>query len=134
MQENNIKRWTKEDSQTVNEGFFDILKEMGLGGNIVIIILFILSIYAIYIIIERYSTIKKSSLEDEEFLQQIEDAIKHKDLVKAKNLCSENNTPISRMMLKGIDRIDEFGNAFNMSHIWDGFDVINTLSREISLH
>ena len=107
MQENNIKRWTKEDSQTVNEGFFDILKEMGLGGNIVIIILFILSIYAIYIIIERYSTIKKSSLEDEEFLQQIEDAIKHKDLVKAKNLCSENNTPISRMMLKGIDRIEQ---------------------------
>ena len=52
MQENNIKRWTTEDSQTVNEGFFDILKEMGLGGNIVIITLFILSIYAIYLIIE----------------------------------------------------------------------------------
>ena len=49
------------------------------------------------------------------------------DKKKIKNIVLDNK-------FKGIDRIVEFGNAFNMSHIWDGFDVINTLSREISLH
>ena len=46
---------------------------------------------------------------------------------KIKNIILDNR-------FKGIDRVVEFGNAFNMSHIWDGFDIINTLSREISLN
>ena len=35
---------------------------------------------------------------------------------------------------KGIDRAVQFGSAFQLSHIWDGYDMINTLSREIDLH
>ena len=34
---------------------------------------------------------------------------------------------------KGIDRVVRFGNAFQLSHVWDGYDMINTLSREIYL-
>ena len=41
------------------------------------------------------------------------------------NLISKNN-------LKGIDRIVPFGRAFDMGHIWDGFDIISSLSRKIS--
>ncbi len=33
--------------------------------------------------------------------------------------------------LKGIDRIVPFGRAFDMGHIWDGFDIISSLSRKI---
>ena len=106
MKKENLKRWG-EESQTVNEGFFDIIKEMGLGGNIVIIILFVLSICAIYIIIERYKIIRKNSRDDKNFLKEIKDAIKNNDLAKAKNLCEENNTPIARMMLKGLERINQ---------------------------
>ena len=106
MKKENLKRWG-EESQTVNEGFFDIIKEMGLGGNIVIIILFVLSVTAIYIIIERYNTIRKNSIDDKNFLKEIKDAITNNDLDKAKNLCKENNTPIARMMFKGLERINQ---------------------------
>ena len=41
------------------------------------------------------------------------------------NLILKNN-------LKGIDRIVPFGRAFDMGHIWDGFDIILSLSRKIS--
>ena len=34
---------------------------------------------------------------------------------------------------KGVDRVVKIGNAFQMSHIWDGFDIINILSREVHL-
>lgn len=39
---------------------------------------------------------------------------------------------ISKNNLQGIDRIVPFGRAFDMSHIWDGFDIISSLSRKIS--
>ena len=80
MKKENLKRWG-EESQTVNEGFFDIIKEMGLGGNIVIIILFVLSVTAIYIIIERYNSIRKNSIDDKNFLKEIKDAISNLSLI-----------------------------------------------------
>lgn len=40
---------------------------------------------------------------------------------------------IIKNKFQGIDRIVQIGNAFQMSNVWDGFDMINTLSREISL-
>ena len=39
---------------------------------------------------------------------------------------------ISKNNLKGVDRIVPFGRAFDMGHIWDGFDIILSLSRKIS--
>lgn len=47
------------------------------------------------------------------------------------------NQQIKKIILKnkfkGIDRVVQIGNAFNMSHIWDGLNIIDNLSREISL-
>lgn len=44
---------------------------------------------------------------------------------KLTNFISKNN-------LHGIDRMVPFGRAFDMGHIWDGFDIISSLSRKIS--
>mgnify|MGYP003319457612 FL=1 len=67
----------------------------------------VLSIYAIYILIERYSTIKKDSIEDESFLKSIRNFVEHKDIQAAKTLCKNTDNPVSRMIEKGIDRIDK---------------------------
>ena len=48
-----------------------LISSGGVGGNIIMGTLALLSIYAIYILFERYSTIKKASLEDESFLKSI---------------------------------------------------------------
>ena len=41
---------------------------------------------------------------------------------------------ILKNKFKGIDRAVQIGNAFNISHIWDGLNIVNSLSREISLN
>ena len=40
---------------------------------------------------------------------------------------------IKKNNLSGIDRMVKIGNAFEMSHIWDGTNIIETLSREIQI-
>tara|TARA_B100000886_G_scaffold93274_1_gene61661 strand:+ start:17032 stop:18252 length:1221 start_codon:yes stop_codon:yes gene_type:complete len=41
---------------------------------------------------------------------------------------------ILRMNILGIDRIVPIGQALQISHIWDGFDIINILSRTVDIH
>ena len=67
---NEVIQKTKK-SELVNEGFFDMLSHMGVGGNVVMIILFILSFFTIYIIIERYLTLKKITTKDKEVLSSV---------------------------------------------------------------
>jgi len=85
----------------------DLISSGGIGGNIIMGTLGLLSIYAIYILIERYSTIKKASIEDESFLKSIRNFVEQKDIQAAKTLCKNTDNPVSRMIEKGIDRIDK---------------------------
>jgi len=85
----------------------DLITSGGLGGNLVMGTLAILSIFAIYILIERYSTINKASKEDESFLKSIQNFVEAKDIAAAKTLCKNTNSPISRMIEKGVNRIDK---------------------------
>jgi biopolymer transport protein ExbB len=79
----------------------------GIGGNLVMGALCVLSILAIYILIERYFAIKKASLEEESFLRSIKNFVEGKDIEAAKTLCKNTNSPISRMIQKGVNRIDK---------------------------
>ena len=70
--------------------------------------------------LNNISTIKK--IIDERFQTLTYYGIEKEQLI---NLISKNN-------LRGIDRIVPFGRAFDMGHIWDGFDIISSLSRKIN--
>jgi len=85
----------------------ELISSGGIGGNIIMGTLGLLSIYAIYILIERFSTIKKASIEDESFLKSIKNFVEQKDIQAAKTLCKNTDNPVSRMIEKGIDRIDK---------------------------
>ena len=85
----------------------ELISSGGLGGNIIMGTLGLLSIYAIYILIERFSTIKKASVEDKSFLKSIRNFVEQKDIQAAKTLCKNTDNPVSRMIEKGIDRIDK---------------------------
>ena len=85
----------------------ELISSGGLGGNIIMGTLGLLSIYAIYILVERFSTIKKASIEDESFLKSIKNFVEQKDIQAAKTLCKNTDNPVSRMIEKGIDRIDK---------------------------
>ena len=85
----------------------ELITSGGIGGNLVMGTLGILSVFAVYILIERYSTIKKASKEDESFLKSIQNFVEAKDIEAAKTLCKNTDSPISRMIEKGVNRIDK---------------------------
>ncbi|MEE2954168.1 MAG: MotA/TolQ/ExbB proton channel family protein [Bacteroidota bacterium] len=85
----------------------DLITSVGTGGAIIMITLGVLSIYAVYILFERYSTIKNASKEDENFFNRIKEFVEKKEIGSAKSLCQETDNPISRMIEKGVDRIEQ---------------------------
>jgi len=74
------------------------------GGWIMIPIL-ILSIVAVYIFVERYMAILRAKKEDNMFMQNIKTSIHGGDIDKALQLCREQDTPVARMIEKGVLRI-----------------------------
>ena len=91
----------KEETLTV----WQLATAGGIGGHIVMITLLVLSILAVYIIIERFLAIKKASKEDANFMNQIKDKILDGKIDAAKSLCSSNASPVAKMIEKGISRI-----------------------------
>ena len=85
----------------------DLITSGGIGGNLVMGSLGILSILAIYILVERYSAINKASKEDASFLKSIQNFVEAKDITAAKTLCKNTDSPISRMIEKGVNRIEK---------------------------
>ncbi|MFT6211549.1 MAG: biopolymer transport protein ExbB [Bacteroidia bacterium] len=83
----------------------DLMTSGGIGGNIIMLVLLVLSIVAIYIFVERFLTISKAGVEDPAFFNGLKDSIQKSDLATAKALCSTTNTAISRMLGKGLSRI-----------------------------
>jgi len=71
----------------------------------IMIPLMVLSIVAIYIWVERYTALKKASSLEASFMPDIKSSIAKGDFAGAKNICAKHNTPISRMMNKGISRL-----------------------------
>jgi biopolymer transport protein ExbB len=101
---------SQSNAEVVEEKTLSILELItsgGTGGNLIMITLGILSIISVYLFIERYSTLKNASKEDASFLNSIKNYIQDKDIKAAKTLCKNTNSSISRMLEKGIDRIDK---------------------------
>lgn len=67
--------------------------------------LFVLSIIAVYIWAERYSAIQKASKIDSSFMASLKNSVSQGRLDEAKQLCESSNTPVGRMLHKGISRL-----------------------------
>jgi biopolymer transport protein ExbB len=74
-------------------------------GGIVLIPIAILSIIAIYIFIDRYMAIKKASKIDNSFMLNIKDYVANGNFEAAKSLARNTDSPIARMVEKGVLRI-----------------------------
>lgn len=71
----------------------------------ILIPLFLMSIYAIYIFVERFMALKKADKDEKQFMLQIKDYVQDGKLDSAKNLCKTTDNPIARMVEKGVARI-----------------------------
>lgn len=81
------------------------LWELAKEGGWIMIVLAVFSVIAVYIFSERFITINKASKKDDNFMNLIRNFMIEGKLKEAKELCKETDTPISRMIEKGISRI-----------------------------
>ena len=92
------------DKQTV----IDLLLSSGSTGLTIFLILLVLSVICMSIFIERFRSVGKAMSYDPGFVNGLKSSLENGNVAEARRLCQTVNTPISRMLDKGISRI---GNA-----------------------
>ena len=83
----------------------ELIKNAGIGGQVIIIILLVLLAVALFIYFERISAIKAASKMDSNFMNQIKDHVSNGKIDAAKMLCAQTKSPAARLIEKGISRI-----------------------------
>jgi biopolymer transport protein ExbB len=81
------------------------LFDLAVKGGWIMIVLALLSLVAVYIFVERWLAIKSASKIDIHFMNNIKDSIHDGKITSAINLCQRNNSPVARMIEKGVERI-----------------------------
>ncbi len=81
------------------------LLELILKGGWVMIPIFLLSAISLVIIIDRFITISKASKDTNKFMDKIKTYITQGDIKSAKSLCEQTESPVARMIEKGIMRL-----------------------------
>lgn len=74
-------------------------------GGIIMIPLGILFVVAIYIFIERFLTIRYSTRKEGNFIDEVKHLVEEKKISEAVTLCQKTDSPLGRMVEKGIYRI-----------------------------
>lgn len=97
------------DAGELTVRFIDLVMK----GGWIMAILGLMSVISIYIFIERYLVITRNSKEDKNFMNMIRDHIHNGKIDTAKDLCVRENTPIARMIEKGLARIGKPLNDIN---------------------
>ena len=87
------------------QSLLDLITSGGILGIVIVAILLVLSFIALYIFIERYSTIKRASRIDEHFMNNIRANVAAGNIEAAKALCRTTDSPVARMVEKGLLRI-----------------------------
>lgn len=83
----------------------ELIGSGGIAGQFIIAILFLMLVLATYIYFERLFAIKAASKADANFMNQIKDHVSHGKIDAAQILCAQVNSPVSRLIGKGITRI-----------------------------
>jgi biopolymer transport protein ExbB len=94
-----------EESVEKTLSIIELITSGGTAGMVIIAILFVLLIVAIYIYFERLFAIKAASKVDANFMNQIKDHVSNGKIEAAQILCAQQNSPVSRLIGKGISRI-----------------------------
>ena len=112
---------------------FNLIMEGGLGGQIIIALLFVLLLIGLYIYFERFLAIKAATKIDKNYMNQIRDHILSGNIEAAKILSQSNKTPVARLIEKGISRIGKPLDDINTAIENAGKLEIYKLERNVSV-
>ncbi len=94
-----------QDAEEEAQSILSVILQGGVLGMIIVAILLVLSILALYIFIERYLTISKAESVDQNFMNSIRMNVQNGNLNAARALCQRTDTPVARVVEKGLMRI-----------------------------
>jgi biopolymer transport protein ExbB len=83
----------------------DIVFSGGLAGQTIMAVIFIMLFFVIYLYFERLMAINAASKIDANFMNNIKMDITKGRIDSAKMLCAKTNSPVARLIEKGISRI-----------------------------
>lgn len=127
-------------AESINSQVADSMSfgELFLAGGWLMWVLLALGGLAIYIFVERFIAIRKASNVDPNFINRIRDFIYEGNIAAALHLCKSTDTPIARMIEKGIERIgrpmSDVQNAIEneanleVSKLENGLPILATIS------
>jgi biopolymer transport protein ExbB len=84
---------------------WSLITNGGIGGQIIMLSIGILLFVALYVYFERLMAITAASKIDLSFMNRIRENILHGKIDSAKMLCAQTNSPVARLIEKGISRI-----------------------------
>ncbi|WP_121667679.1 MotA/TolQ/ExbB proton channel family protein [Mesonia aquimarina] len=102
---NEMKDAAEQVPEEKTLSLFELITSGGVGGTIIIAILFVLLVVAMYIYFERLLAVKAASKSDPNFMAQIKDNVASGNIEAAKIRCAQENSPVARLTEKGISRI-----------------------------
>lgn len=79
--------------------------DLAIQGGFMMIPIFILSVLAIYFFFERLMIINKANQSPEQFMNRVKELVLRGDINGAKMLCAQQDSPVGRMIQKGLSRI-----------------------------
>ena len=95
-----------QDSAAVApEGSSIQLIDLVFKGGIMMIPIFLLSLLGVYVLVERLRTLKQATASPDAFMAQIKELVLKGDISAAKIVCGQSDTPMSRMIEKGLKKI-----------------------------
>mgnify|MGYP001403957534 FL=1 len=83
----------------------ELIQNGGLGGQLIIGLLFVLLLMVIYIYFERLLAIRSAVKVSPNFMPQIRSFVMNGKIDGAQQLCITENIPVSRLVSKGLSRI-----------------------------
>jgi len=76
-------------------------------GGVLMIPLLLCSLILVYVFLERLFAIRKASVVDRSFMKRIREQVETNNKEKAIAICREINTPVARVIEKGVSRMDK---------------------------
>lgn len=79
--------------------------DLAVQGGFMMIPIIILSVIAIYFFFERLMIINKANESPDQFMNRVKESVLKGDINGAKMLCAQQDSPVARMIQKGLSRI-----------------------------
>lgn len=80
----------------------ELISSGGLGGQIIMLTLGVLSLLTVYFFWERFQVIKKAIKTDPQFMDKVNDYIADNKVDSVLDLCHKSSNPVSNMVAKGV--------------------------------